>query len=76
MRDIGRGKFRCYAICGACSFMTQPVRAEGIAAKLWNEAKPARSNRKARARRACSFPEQLFLSFATAPAEAGEAETE
>jgi ssDNA-binding Zn-finger/Zn-ribbon topoisomerase 1 len=61
MLDIGRGKFRFYVICGACSFMTPVARTEGIAAKLWNEAKPAKekpvrrstaTNKKARARRA------------------------
>jgi hypothetical protein len=47
----GRGKFRHYAICGACQWMTAISRTEGIAAKLWNEAKPA-YNKKAHARRA------------------------
>ena len=35
-----RGRFRHYAICGACQWMTAISRTEGIAAKLWNEAKP------------------------------------
>ena len=36
----GRGRFRFYVDCGACIFMTEPARTEGIAAKLWNDAKP------------------------------------
>ena len=42
MHDIGRGKFRHYVICGGCQWMTAISRTEGIAAKLWNEAKPAK----------------------------------
>jgi hypothetical protein len=42
MRDVGRGRFRFYVFCGACTFITEPARTQGIAAKLWNEAKPAR----------------------------------
>jgi hypothetical protein len=41
LRDVGRGRFRFYVDCGACVFMTEAARTEGIAAKLWNEAKPA-----------------------------------
>jgi hypothetical protein len=41
MRDVGRGRFRFYVLCEACAFMTEPARTLGIAAKLWNEAKPA-----------------------------------
>jgi hypothetical protein len=41
MRDIGRGRFRFYVVCGSCAFMTDPARTEGIALKLWSEAKPA-----------------------------------
>jgi hypothetical protein len=43
MRDVGRGRFRFYVLCEACTFMTEPARTQGIAAKLWNEAKPAQN---------------------------------
>jgi hypothetical protein len=46
LRDVGRGKFRFYVICGACQWMTSISRTEGIAAKLWNEAKPTGSWRR------------------------------
>ena len=42
LMDAGHGRFRFYASCMGCSFMTQVARAEGIAVKLWNEAKPAK----------------------------------
>lgn len=45
-RDVERGKFRFYVICGACSFMTAVARTQGIAAKLWNEAKPLSGKRR------------------------------
>ena len=48
----GRGRFRFYVLCGACSFMTGPARTEGIAAKLWNAATPLEASVKPkRARR-------------------------
>jgi hypothetical protein len=49
--NAGAGRFPFFVTCIACSFMTERVRTAGIAAKLWNEAKPA-YNKKARARRA------------------------
>ena len=48
MRDIGRDKFRQYVICGGFQWMTALSRTEGIAAKLWNEAKPAQEEQKKR----------------------------
>jgi hypothetical protein len=36
------GRFRFYVSCTACSFMTAMARTEGIAVKLWNEAKSAK----------------------------------
>lgn len=42
LNDLGRGKFRYYVSCGACVFLTALARTEGIAVKLWNEAKPVR----------------------------------
>jgi len=36
----GAGRFPFYVNCKACIFMTDHARTAGIAAKLWNEAKP------------------------------------
>jgi hypothetical protein len=44
--STGAGRFPFFVTCNACSFMTERVRTAGIAAKLWNEAKPARSGRR------------------------------
>jgi hypothetical protein len=38
--ELKTGRFRFYVSCKACPFMTEPARTPGIAAKLWNDAKP------------------------------------
>jgi hypothetical protein len=38
--NAGAGRFPFFVTCNACSYMTERVRTAGIAAKLWNEAKP------------------------------------
>jgi hypothetical protein len=40
--DAGARRFPCFVICNACQFTTTHARTLGIAAKLWNEAKPAK----------------------------------
>ena len=44
LKGAGRSPFRSrfYVICLGCGFMTPVARTEGIAAKMWNEAKPIR----------------------------------
>lgn len=39
LKDAGAGRFRYYVTCTACPFMTEVVRTEGVAVKLWNETK-------------------------------------
>ena len=42
LKDGGSGRFRYY--CASCIFMIYPARTEGVAVKLWNEAKPRGKN--------------------------------
>ena len=58
MRDVERGRFRFYVVCGACAFMTDPARTEGIALKLWNEAKPLKGSAAPNQRRTKKPPKR------------------
>ena len=40
--DAGGGGFPWFVICQECNWATEHVRNEGVAVKLWNEAKPAK----------------------------------
>jgi uncharacterized Zn finger protein len=45
--QVKASRFPFWVKCGACGWMTDPVKLEAVAAKLWNEAK---REGKARAR--------------------------
>ena len=40
VRDAGAGRFPWFVQCGSCGWATEHVRNEGVAVKMWNEAKP------------------------------------
>lgn len=41
-------RFPYHVKCNACGFVTDFVSLPGVAVKLWNEAKPARTRRRAK----------------------------
>jgi len=41
IHDAGSGRFRYFVMCEACAWSTEASRIKSVAAKLWNEAKPA-----------------------------------